>query len=85
MGVKALNDSLGPNGLVPTLLVFGAYPRMAEIMWIEGESNPADSMTKSKCGTALKGLIDSNKIDLKINAWIDRRNPPENPPDIALT
>ncbi len=28
MAVKAINDSAGPNGLIPTLLVFGAYPRM---------------------------------------------------------
>jgi len=28
MAVKAINDTAGPNGLVPTLLVFGAYPRM---------------------------------------------------------
>ena len=26
MAFKALNDSIGPNGLVPILLVFGAYP-----------------------------------------------------------
>ena len=25
MAFKALNDSAGPNGLIPTLLVFGAY------------------------------------------------------------
>lgn len=25
--VKAVNDSSGPNGLIPTLLVFGALPR----------------------------------------------------------
>ena len=30
MAVKAVNDTAGPNGLVPTLLVFGAYPRMVE-------------------------------------------------------
>ena len=28
MAVKAVNDTTGPDGLVPTLLVFGAYPRM---------------------------------------------------------
>lgn len=28
---KAINDSVGPNGLVPTLLVFGAYLYMAEM------------------------------------------------------
>ena len=26
MAFKAVNDSVGPNGLVPTLLVYGAYP-----------------------------------------------------------
>ncbi|KAI1004852.1 hypothetical protein K3495_g3366 [Podosphaera aphanis] len=31
MAVKAMNDSAGPDGLVPTLLVFGTYPRMSEI------------------------------------------------------
>ena len=28
---KAFNDTAGPDGLVPTLLVFSAYPRMAEL------------------------------------------------------
>ena len=31
MSFKTINDSVGPNGLVPTLLVFGAYPRMTEL------------------------------------------------------
>ena len=26
MAVKAVNDTAGPNGIVPTLLVFGTYP-----------------------------------------------------------
>jgi hypothetical protein len=30
MAVKAINDTADPDGLVPTLLVFGAYPRMTE-------------------------------------------------------
>ena len=40
MAVKAVNDTAGPNGLVPTLLVFGAYPRMTT------ESPPSPSMVK---------------------------------------
>jgi len=28
MAVKAINNSAGPDRLVPTLLVFGAYPRI---------------------------------------------------------
>jgi len=40
MAVKAVNDSAGPDGIVPTLLVFGAYPRMTDI------NPPAPSVTK---------------------------------------
>jgi hypothetical protein len=31
MAVKAINDSAGPDGIVPTLLVFGVYSRLTEI------------------------------------------------------
>jgi hypothetical protein len=30
MAVKAVNDTAGPDGLVPTLLVFGTYPRLSK-------------------------------------------------------
>ena len=30
MAFKAINDSAGPKGLVPTLLVFRAYPQMVK-------------------------------------------------------
>ena len=40
MAVKAINDSAGPDGLVPTLLVFGAYPRMTN------DSLPSLSITQ---------------------------------------
>jgi len=31
MALKAINDTAGLNGLVPTLLVYGAYPRMSKL------------------------------------------------------
>jgi hypothetical protein len=31
MAVKAINDSVGPNRIIPTLLVFSAYPRLTKI------------------------------------------------------
>lgn len=40
MAIKSVNDTAGPDGLVPTLLVFGAYPRIGP-----GEG-PAASITK---------------------------------------
>ncbi len=39
MAVKAVNDTAGPQGLVPILLVFGAYPRPTE------SSPPSPSIT----------------------------------------
>jgi hypothetical protein len=31
MAIKAINDTAGPNGLVPTLLVFETYPRLSPL------------------------------------------------------
>jgi hypothetical protein len=31
IAVKAINNSAGPDSIVPTLLVFGAYPRLTKI------------------------------------------------------
>jgi len=31
MAIKAINDLVGPNDIVLTLLVFDAYPRLTEI------------------------------------------------------
>ena len=45
---------------------------IAEIKWIEGNTNPADAMTKSNACSALKDLIDTNKINLKVTEWVDR-------------
>ncbi|KAF7578397.1 hypothetical protein PtrM4_026370 [Pyrenophora tritici-repentis] len=39
IAVKAVNDTAGPDGLVPTLLVFGAYP------WISIDSPLSPSIT----------------------------------------
>src|SRR4051794_9913902 len=32
MAIKAINDTVGPNGLVPTLLVFGMYLQLLNIL-----------------------------------------------------
>ena len=39
IAVKAVNNIAGPNGLVPTLLVYGAYLRMGKL------DPPAPSIT----------------------------------------
>jgi len=55
MACKAINDSTGPKGLVPTLLVFGAYFRVSEV-----ESTP---ITISQRSTAIrKAMAEISKI-----------------------
>jgi hypothetical protein len=45
---------------------------IAEVRWIDGRDNPADSMTKgAPCG-ALKGLIDTNRLQVRIDGWVER-------------
>ena len=45
---------------------------ITEVKWIDGNSNPADAMTKSKASTALSKLIDSNTIELEPVGWVER-------------
>jgi len=40
IAVKAVNNTAGPNGLVPTLLVYGAYLRISNL------GPPAPSITE---------------------------------------
>ncbi len=55
MSFKALNDTAGPDGLVPTLLVFGAYPRMTSM------DAPAPTITQRTVALK-KVIIEINKI-----------------------
>ena len=45
---------------------------IAEVKWINRDSNPADTITKSKPLLALKRLINTNQIKLKIVEWVER-------------
>ena len=46
--------------------------QIAEIIWIDGNSNPADAMTKTRPCQALKKLIDTNTIGIKPTGWVER-------------
>jgi hypothetical protein len=45
---------------------------IAEIRWIDEDSNLADAMTKSKLCNVLINLIDTNSLNLKITEWVER-------------
>uniref|UniRef100_A0A093V6J0 Transposon Ty1-NL2 Gag-Pol polyprotein n=1 Tax=Talaromyces marneffei PM1 TaxID=1077442 RepID=A0A093V6J0_TALMA len=45
---------------------------ITEVRWIDGNSNPADAMTKSKPCHALQELIDTNKLRINVDGWEER-------------
>ena len=47
---------------------------ISEVQWIDGASNPADALTKDGpkvCG-ALKALVESNTLAMRMQAWVER-------------
>ena len=44
---------------------------ITDIKWINGNSNPADAMTKGKPCEAVSQLIDTNKVELQTVGWVD--------------
>jgi hypothetical protein len=79
---KSLYDCLTKLGttqekrlMIDIMCLRQAYERreITEILWIQGEKNPADGMTKEKPCDALKRLISTNKLDLgQVSGWVDR-------------
>jgi hypothetical protein len=71
MAVKAINDTAGPGGLVPTLLVFGAYPRM-----VDTDSTP--SIT-DRAAAIHKAMEEVRKLRLQdqVQRALHQRNGPD--------
>ncbi|KAK1913055.1 hypothetical protein P3342_004991 [Pyrenophora teres f. teres] len=45
---------------------------ITEIRWINGDDNPADAFTKASPNRALERLIDSNKLTVRVDGWVQR-------------
>jgi hypothetical protein len=43
---------------------------LAEIRWIEGDSNPADAMTKATPNRALELMVSTNRLDIGIQGYV---------------
>lgn len=71
MAVKAVNDTVGPDGIVPTVLVFRAYPRMTY-------DSPPSQLT-ARCAQAMrKAMADLKRAVAKrqINDALKTKNGP---------
>ena len=45
---------------------------LTEIRWINGNDNPADAMTKLNPNKSLQVFIDTNKLNIRIDVWVQR-------------
>lgn len=71
MAVKALNDTAGPDGLVPTLLVFGAYPR------IDARSPPSPEIQeRAKAVQKAMKILRKHRAEVDVNRALNTRNGP---------
>jgi hypothetical protein len=72
MAVKAVNNTAGPNGLVPTLLVFGAFPQITEL------DAPAPSIVQR--ATAIQKAMDEVvklRAKMQVNNALNTQNSPD--------
>jgi hypothetical protein len=79
MAVKAVNDSAGPDGIVPTLLVFGAYP------CITRDSPPSPSITE-RAEAIHKAMKKVRRLyaEQQVNNALAMRNGPNTEPVLIL-
>jgi hypothetical protein len=79
MAVKAVNDSAGPDGIVPTLLVFGAYPRMTDM------DPPSPSIVKrAQAIHAATKEVRRLYAERQVNDALAMRNGPNTKPTLDL-
>jgi len=71
MAVKAVNDTAGPDGLVPTLLVFGAYPRVS----MDSPPSPSTIRRAEAIQKAMKALRRA-AAERAVNNALNTRNGP---------
>jgi hypothetical protein len=43
---------------------------LAKVRWIEGDSNPADAITKSTPNKALEWMVLTNRLDIKVKGYV---------------
>ncbi|KAM4066587.1 cwf18 domain containing protein [Hirsutella rhossiliensis] len=79
MAVKAINDTAGPDGLVPTLLVFGAYPRVST------DSPPsASTLKRSEAMQKAMKMLRQLSAERRVKDALHARNGPSTTEVLSL-
>lgn len=65
--------------MIDLLALRQSYERreIDEVRWIDGRDNPADALTKSAANDALKRLVDGGRLQVRVEAWVDRKGQQE--------
>jgi hypothetical protein len=60
--------------MIDVMILRQFYERreITEMIWIQNINNSANSMIKTKSSSALKTIIDINKINLNTTEWVER-------------
>jgi len=60
--------------MIDIMAIRQAYERreLTEIRWINGLDNPADAMTKGNPNKALQTFIDTNRLRIRVEGWVQR-------------
>ena len=58
--------------IVNLIYLHQAYEQheITKVKWIRSKDNPADTITKAKPCQALKTLINTNKLNLRVTEWV---------------
>ncbi|CCU75476.1 hypothetical protein BGHDH14_bgh02505 [Blumeria hordei DH14] len=72
--IMALREAYKRGKLKDIMALREAYKRgkLKDIRWIDGRGNLADAMTKSTPNSAIATLIDTNKLTLRVQGWVNR-------------
>jgi hypothetical protein len=71
MAFKAINDTMGPKGVIPTLLVYGAYPRITE-------NDPPSPTVLQRAAAVKKATAEIRKLraEKQVQDALNTRNGP---------
>lgn len=72
-----INQTTEKRLLIHLRMLRQSYERreITEVFWIPTAQNPAYSFTKASPTSVLNSLLNSNKLYLTPNAWVERRKP----------
>jgi hypothetical protein len=80
IAVKAINDTISPDRIMPTVLVFGTYPRITI-------NSPPSALTTQRAKAIRKAIVDlrCTVAEQRVNDALNTRNGPTVTETLSLT